>query len=208
MPSGGVVAMYQSLGSPMAAPSIITGQLISPASNPWGAPNSDGVYTITSASTVTIRNCRILGTLVINAPAVLIDQPVLMQPHRADYPALIVTGDLTLAMDSAALLSEATAGVNFNPPGAPFGGASNATTTDSYPAELHGLVHAQGWLEFTHNTRIRGCVIAESSVSGVRVRAKPEVVYDPAMQTAPPMGYMKSVTMSVVPGTWTQVVVP
>lgn len=211
MPDPGLVALYANLGTAMNPPGIITNALISPESNPWGATNAEGVYVITSSSDITIRNIRLYGTLVIIAPGkkVTIDSLINMQPVRKDYPVLIVDGNLTLSYNSALTMSEATIGVNLNPPRAPYNGADNQNTSDSFPVEICGLVHARGQVEIIAASRIRGGLIAEAiGSSAVRIGSNPEIIYDSQFRTSPIMGYMKSVTMRVVPGTWRQAVEP
>jgi cytoskeletal protein CcmA (bactofilin family) len=211
MPDAGVVSLYQNLGTTMNAPSTISKRLISPTSNPWGATNAEGVYVITTNSDLTIQDTRIYGTLVIlNAgKKVTIYDSVHIQPVRKDYPALIVTGDLVLDGNASVLLSEALVGANLNPPGSPFNGSENLNTTDSYPSEIVGLVHVKGWIDVKDRAKVTGCLIAESSNSdAIDIEEDFTVVYDPALQTTPIMGYMKSVTMTLVPGSYKQYVTP
>jgi hypothetical protein len=211
MPAASVITMYQNIATPMSAPSVLSGQLVSPASNPWGATNADGVYVITSASDITIRNCRIVGTLVVICPGkkVTIDGPVNIKPARRDYPALVVNGSIDFATDSSQLLYESVPGLNMNPTGVPYEGSTNGTTADSYPNEIAGLVHAKEQVDFRSSFRIRGALIAEASgTEAIDIDAAPEIVYDPTLQTTPIMGYMKSVTMTVVPTSWKQIVGP
>jgi hypothetical protein len=210
LPDPGIITIYRNLGAVISPPSIVQNALLSPASNPWGEPDPDGVYVIITSSDITLRNLRVVGTLVVvNGSKRVTVETVNMMPARADYPALLVQGDITLAFNGDGLLSEAIAGVNFNPPGSAFQGISNSNTSDSYPAEISGLVHALGNVHFTANSRIRGTVISESTGGdALHVEAAPEIVYDAGILTTPIMGYMKSVNMTVVPGSWRQVVLP
>src|SRR6266536_158156 len=125
----------------------------------YGAANPDGLYVINTSSDILIRNIRLNGTLVVNAPGrkVTIDQAVLMQPARADYPVLIINGNAVFQFNSAGSpLSESQLGVNFNPPAVPYNGSSNTTTTDLFPSEIQGLVHLIGTVTLTNPATIRG----------------------------------------------------
>lgn len=211
MPDSGVFAMYTALATTIAPGSMIDKQVLGPGVNPYGAANTDGVYYWnTGGSNVTLRRSRILGTLLIDCPGktVTIDKPVLLQPSRSDYPCLIVNGSLNISYDSSTQLDEGAFGTNFNPVGAPYSGVTDADQSDTYPSELQGLVHVRETLTFSGAVTIRGCVIVESSAgaNAVSVSASPSIIYTPSLYTSPPMGYMKSVTMSIVPGSWKQVV--
>lgn len=214
MPSSGVPAMYAGLGAAISVPgNTMDRAVLGPGVNPYGATNSDGLYILTTSQNVTIRNCRISGTLVVICPGktVTIDGPVLLSPSRSDYPALIVDGDLVLKFSASAGLSEPSLGVNFNPAGAPFSGASNATTTDVYPAEIRGLVHAKGTITMDGSPLVRGVVICEAApvlAPAVTLKGTPQVIYDPALYTTPPMGYTSSVQMRLESGSWAKVVNP
>jgi len=216
MPDPGVQAMYVGLGTSInSAGNTIDKVVLGPGVNPWGAANADGVYVLTINSNVTIRRCRISGTLVVVCPGytVTILDNVLIEPARSDYPALIVDGNVVLQYDSATNLSESSLGVNFNPAGAPYRGATNSNTTDSYPSEIGGLVHIKGTLQFaaTNTSTIRGSVIVESAAASNAVDAKgvsSTIIYDPILFKSPPMGYTKSRAMALRPGSWKQAVNP
>jgi hypothetical protein len=175
-----------------------------------GGANAEGIYVLNSSSDITISASRIHGTLVINAPGrtVTINGPVHISPARPDYPSLIVNARLVLQADKSLTLSEAAQAVNFNPEGMPYAGATNATTTDSYPTELRGLVHCRDEVTLQNNTLIRGCLITESTGSNALQASDAEVVYDASLLTTPPMGYITSELLKIKPGTWRQVVLP
>ena len=110
-----------------------------------------------------------------------------MQPYRADYPALIVDGDLRLRIDSDQTgLSEAAWGRNFNPPGADLAGETDLDMTDVLPNEIQGLVHVIGNVEITESSRVRGCMICEGDVVSSK---DPLFIHDPALYTNPPVAY-------------------
>jgi hypothetical protein len=214
MPASSVVALYTSLGTAIS-PSLntIDRVALTPGLNPFGGTtNADGVYVINAAGPVTIRRCRINGTLVIVCPGqtVTIRDNVLLQPARPDYPALIVDGNVALQYDSTSNLSESGLGTNFNPTGAPYLGVTDSDTSDTYPSEIQGLVHIRGTLATSTAATIRGAVICESSAatSALDIASSVQVVYDPSLYSSPPMGYTKSVTMALQPGSWRQIVNP
>ncbi|MFN0132188.1 MAG: hypothetical protein ACKVW3_06610 [Phycisphaerales bacterium] len=206
--------IYEGLGTVISPPSNrIENVVLGPGVNPYGAANADGLYVVRTNSDLTVRNCRIYGTLVVicgGGAVVHVADRVFMHPARADYPGLLVEGDLVLEYESAATnLSEATVGVNFNPAGAPYQGVSDADLTDTYPSEVRGLIHATGAIELTATATIRGVIL--SSLTGgtaVTVNGNCQLFHDATIAQNPPMGYTESVTMSVQGGTWARVVDP
>jgi Tfp pilus assembly protein PilX len=210
MPDSGIVALYSSLATAVPTSATMERFVLGPGYNPWGAASTDGVYLISSSSDFTIRNCRVNGTLVISCPGktVTIAANVLLQPARADFPALIVDGNLVLAFDSAGALAETSSNTNFNPAGAPYSGASDSDTSDSYPSEIQGLVHARGVVKLDQTSRVRGALISESTalLSAIDVSGTPQVIYDANLVKAPPMGYTTNAAMAVQAGSWKQVV--
>jgi hypothetical protein len=180
--------------------------------NPWGSPNADGVYVINLTSDLTIRRCRINGTLVINGSGrlVTIRDNVFIHPSRADYPTIITDADLLLDFVGTGNLSESTESTNFNPAGAPYQGVTDSDTSDVYPSEIQGLVHTRGRLTFQSTSLVRGVIIAESAAAtdAVLVNGTPQVIYTPSLLSSPPMGYTRNIAMTPVAGTWTQVVNP
>ncbi len=212
MPASGVEAMYVGLGTAINPGTTMDRVVLSPGVNPYGGTNTDGLYVITTSSDITIRRSRINGTLVIVCPGhtVTIKDNVFIQPARSDYPALIIDGNAKLQVVSTSQLSESTEGTNFNPAGAPYLGVTDSDQSDSYPSEIDGLVHVKGTLSLDQSTLVRGAVICESTTASkaVDVISNVSIIYDPTLYSSPPMGYTKSVTMSLKAGSWKQVVLP
>jgi len=206
-PDASVFAAYAALATPLATPSTMEKTVLSPACNPWGRPALEGVYFLNLTGNTTIRNMRIVGTLVVrsNGKNLVIDQNVLIEPARRDYPALIVDGNVDLNVDSAGTLSEAARAVNFNPPGTAWQGVADDDQTDTYPSEIRGLVHVRGTLKLRGTTLIRGAVICESSAS---VEGNTRIVTAPTLAEQPPKGYTTFGTPEIVPGTWQQTLPP
>jgi hypothetical protein len=193
-PDGSVITLYANRGTVINPGSSIDKRVLSPASNPWGVPNPDGVYVINTTADTTIQNSRIVGTLVINCPGkkVTIQNTVLMQAGRPDYPVLIVNGNAVFNYNSSGVfLSETSLATNFNPPGTPYLGADDSDQLDQYPSEIQGLVHVTGTLTCTNTPLVRGLVLVESSAStdAVDLSGTVEIVYDSKLYTDPPEGY-------------------
>jgi hypothetical protein len=193
-PDSSVITLYTDRGTIINPGTSIDKRLLSPASNPWGATDPNGVYVINSTADLTIQNSRIVGTLVINCPGkkVTIQNTVLMQAGRPDYPVLIVNGNAVFNYNSSgAFLSESSLATNFNPPGTPYLGAEDSDQLDQYPSEIQGLVHVTGTLICTSAPLVRGLVLVESAAStdAVDLSGAVEVVYDPNLYTNPPEGY-------------------
>jgi hypothetical protein len=206
-----VLELYALLGTEINPGNKIDKQILAPGYNPWGATNADGVYVIRPAGDFTLQNTRVNGTLVIVCPAgktVTIAGQVFLQPIRADYPALIVYGDVDFQNTSASLLSEASASTNFNPTGAPYQGITDFDKADSYPSEIQGLVHVYGTTTFNGPCTIRGLLLCESAAAAdaVACKDKPTIIYDSNLYTNPPQGYTSSVPMLVQQTSWLKVV--
>src|SRR5262249_45424615 len=134
---------------------------LSPANNPYGATNPNGIYVIDcGGNTINIRNCRIVGTLVLlNARSdSLVDNQVNFAPAVANFPTLMVQGSMTFQYDTTPV-SESSASRNFNPPSTPYNGVSNSTTSDTYPSILNGLVYISGNLSTKNSNALGGPVI-------------------------------------------------
>jgi len=207
-PDPNLAEMYAQRGTLISPGNTIDKQVLSPGVNPYGATNPDGVYVIRSASSdLTIQNTRINGTLVVICPGhkVTLVGQLLFEPYRADYPALIVKGDVVFQYTSPGTpLSEAGLATNFNPPGAPYQGVTNTTITDSYPSEIRGLVHVTGSVLFSQSSKVRGAILCESAApaDAVRCNTTAEIVYDPNLYANPPEGYTQAVNMVVQQGSW------
>ena len=203
MPDAGVLTRYISLATPITYAGDINKQVLGPGCNPWGATNPDGVYVIDTLNhDLRIQASRIYGTLIVLAGSkkVVVENESFLHSYRADYPVLIVSGDVELKLKSDSLvLDEATAGTNFNPTGAPYEGESDGDLGDVYPTEVQGLVHVTGNLNLFETTRVRGAVICELMAT---CEGQHEIVHDAGLLTNPPLGYASGCQMSVVAGSW------
>lgn len=186
----------------------INRRLLSPASNPFGATNREGIYVIDcQGQNVRIDESRIVGTLVLLNTGInsRITGVVNMAPAVANYPALLVEGDMELNTTSSLGLSEGTSLVNFNPPGTPYQDPSNfdGDTDDYYPSIINGLAYVSGRATVTGNTNLSGCLIADELLvnSGKQFTAD----YNNLHHSFPPPGFARGWQMRIVPGTWRRV---
>lgn len=184
--------------------------LISSTSNPYGTPNANGIYYIAMPGNknLNITNCRIAGTLLIYASQkdnISIQGPVEWEPASGGYPILIISGtgvQVTIA-GNPTWLSESAAGVNFDPPGTPYQGATDSDTADDYPPQYRGIVHIIGdsssLVQLNANSYFVGTVIATCPV---KTTAQCTLVQNPTIYANPPLGYATGNAIVQVPGTW------
>ena len=170
---------------------------------------------ISPAGDLTVKNLRLHGTLVVLLAAgksVILDNEMLMEPFRANYPVLIVSGDMQVKINATNPLSESALSLNFNPAGSPYQGAADADTTDVYPCLIKGLVHVTGAIAATSGSPlVNGVMISGSAAAtdAVDINASVvQIVYDPSIYASPPMGYTENNRMVVVPGSYKQVILP
>jgi len=183
---------------------MIQNCLLSPANNPFGPTDPNGIYIINLGSlggAITIQNCRIVGTLVIlNANGnSQIAGSVNWAPATVGYPCLLVqsTSGSAFALNySNAALVEAAVGVNLNPPSTPYNGVSNTTTTDAYPSQIAGLMYFSGNLTVSNYATVRGTVIANGSLTFASGTLS--ITYDPTYASLPPPGFYQTPCKMVV----------
>lgn len=215
LPQASAFDTYKAMATVIPFASIpggtITGRVISAASNPWGAANPAGVYyvRVPPTGTLTIRTSRIVGTLIVEMDSggrLITSQAFAWDPPRADYPSLVVkatTGSSVSLGGANTPLNEALLG-NFNPPGTPnASGVTDNDTSDSYPAEFHGLLHLVGTgypTTLTNHFNLKGSLIAEGTVTVNPVGVK--LALDPVLAANPPAGYTAATVLNVAPGTW------
>jgi hypothetical protein len=202
LPDAGVVDLYAAKATPIACGGTIEKCVLGPASNPWGIPNGDGVYVVdTGGSDLTVKLARIHGTLVVRTQGhrVKLDNTVLMHSYRADYPVLIVDGDVELKYSSVEKLSEQDNATNFNPAGSPYEGFWDDDQADEYPSEVRGLVHVLGDLKLSGSARVRGTIVCEGSAV---LDGYNHIAHDASIPVDPPEGYSTVEQMKVSPGSW------
>jgi hypothetical protein len=221
MPDSTVFNYYTSSGtaisiSSLGSPAILQNAVLSPASNPYGSQTDpQGIYVIDcQGQAITVSHCRIVGTLVLlNAGATSVVQGnVNFAPAVANYPCLLVQGSIAIQFDSTTTLQEnQSPATNFNPAGAsppatatgyPWGSSNyNATTGDSYPSIISGLVYVSGNLTTGNAPAINVLVVGET----LSTTGQLTLTYDPIYFNSPPPGFC-TIPMVVSPGSWQQVV--
>jgi hypothetical protein len=202
MPASTVFQRYKNLATPISSSDTMEKFVLTPTYNPFGQLNADGVYYIDAENKdLTLRSCRVYGTLVITAKKVTLSNAVLLQNARANYPALIVQGNVVFAQSDYSL-SESYLNTNFNPPGAEYQGGSDADKSDTYPNQVNGLTYLTGNLTFQNSPVIQGTIVVEGTTT---VSGNPTLTYDSNILTYPPTGFTQATTQVQALGeTWTQ----
>lgn len=207
MPSATVLEYYRSRATTLSAFSVgavMEWRLLSPASNPYGTANADGLYYIRPSGDLTIRNDRIVGTLVVelgSGHVLTLEQGLSWEPARSDYPTLIVVGNCQ--MWTATTLNESGI-INFNPSTTPFEGVYDEDRIDTYSSSIKGVIHVIGATSVTAiygSTHTVGAVIAEGSLNlynGAVLTA------DLNLMSSPPQKYRLN-WLVLDQGTWSRV---
>lgn len=185
----------------------ITQRLISPASNPFGPTNAQGIYIINcGGQSITFAQNRIVGTIVLLEPmggtSSYYQNQNLHVPAVENYPALLVRGDFSCRMNTS-LLTEGS-GLNFNPPGTPYpwpSGSTDSDTTDSYPNEIRGLIYVSGNFQ-TQTAATLGQVVVGGVIT--HMNGSYTLNYNPLYYSNPPPGF-SLIRMLPAPGSWRQV---
>jgi hypothetical protein len=210
-PSATALSYYTSHGTAIAFASLggsnaLQNLLLSPANNPYGQPDPQGIYVIDCANqAIHVKNMRLVGTLVLLnvASGSTVEQSINMAPAVANFPTLLVNGSIQFVQTNVPL-SESSLAVNFNPPGTPYSGVSNSTMTDTYPSQISGLTYVSGNLTCNGNPVLRGDLVVGGTLS---VQSTLSVTYDPTWYQKPPPGfYIQPPPMIVSPGTWAQAI--
>jgi len=179
-------------------------RLISPASNPFGETNPEGIYVIDcQGQDFSISLSRIVGTLVILNPGSnsKITGENTWDPAVANYPALLVDGHMEFDMQGLfnnSNLIESMLTPNYNPAHTPYQGVSNTTKTDSYPSEIRGLVYVAGIMHITDGSYFAGSVIC----GGLLLDDNATFNYSSTFLNFPPPGFGSGTTMDILPGSW------
>jgi hypothetical protein len=176
--------------------------VLSAGSNPYGAVNPHGIYIIDAeGQTLHIRDSRIVATLVVISPsaATHVESCINWAPPAANFPALLVQGDLTFAWSGGSPLVESTTGANFNPSGTPFEGSFDTDQIDIYPGIIKGFVYCSGNLSTTSTCVMQGSLVAGGSAT---FAGPLTIAYSGVPAAFPPPGFARGSVMRVVPRTW------
>jgi hypothetical protein len=188
----------------------ISNKVIAATSNPYGAANSLGIYTIDCKNQqLTITDCRLECTLVITgvnaALPVVITGNIHWDPPFRNFPSLLVQGNCTMSWKSDKQLDENAEATNYNPATAPYRGFSDNDQTDKYPGQIKGLAYVSGNLTTTKETSFDGIVIVGGASTSTD---KVTVSYNTTSRDYPPPGFSEGATMRILPGTWKRTSAP
>jgi len=207
MPAASVITTYESKATTIPYVGTIEQIVLTPTYNPWGLADPNGLYFLnTGGNDLLLRNARIHGTLIIRAigRTVTLDDAVFLQNYRSDLPTLLVEGNLHVITHSVEeSLSESVNRTNYNPAGAPYEGVYDSDTVDTYPNEIHGLIHLVGDLTLGQTARVVGTILCNGTITCAGTNT---IVHDPTFYASPPEGYTSVEGMRVAPGSWRQVV--
>jgi hypothetical protein len=210
--------MHRAVLSPQSNPyKAIAGPAPWYGQSPSNPLNAQGIYVVdvsTVGGKLSLDRMRIVGTLVVLNGDVVVWGPVNWAPAVSNYPALLSKGNINLWMGtptaSFETLSEATANVNFNPVGTPYGGATNTTKSDTYPVTLGGIVYATGNINLQHHAVVQGVLVAGGTVTsqastadglgGAAGRSYVDLTYSNIFYKSAPPGFQATPVFKVVPG--------
>ena len=213
LPDPALIDLYIAKATQLPFSGNIQNDVLAPGANTYGGGlNAEGLYYIdTGGSDIAILHTRIYGTLVVDAPSktVSLKSAVLFQTFRADYPVLIVRGNVVLDFTASANgLSETGRVTNFNPAGAPYLGNTDLTMTNTFPSQIDGLVYCTGNLtDQNSSSGVNGAVICGGSAT---FESDFFIIHDDDLLINPPEGFTQNpaglLTMKIIRGSWRQVV--
>jgi hypothetical protein len=198
-----IIAAFRNRGASevtLSANLTLDKELISPNRFTPGSTNPQGLYIINAnGHRVVIRDSRIDASLVIynaaKSQGIKLEGAIAMEPAFAGLPSLVVGGDVEMEQTSADLL-ESSAARNLNPSGAPYLGATDADTLDSYPSLINGLVYVDGSLNVSGSVTILGQLF----VSGeLKVNEQLIIRPDPIETANAVPGFSMPTAMRLVP---------
>jgi hypothetical protein len=181
----------------------MSGVLLSPAANPYGAGNTRGIYVIDcGGAAIRVQDCRVVGTLVLlnTGAGSSVQGAMHFAAVETNYPVLLVKGPVSLGFSNS--LNESSS-VNYNPAGTPYpypGGVTNATGSDTYPA-TSALMYVSGNATISNNNvllknLIVGGTFSAGNFNGVTFS------YTSEYFTNPPPGFF---SCPMTAGVWRQV---
>lgn len=207
--ANGTFINYSSLPAPSGSAEIVD-VVISPNNNPYDPPstNLQGIYVIDCmGGNIGIQRSRIVGTLVllnVGASSAILGE-VNWEAAVANYPCLLVSGNMGVQMNGGGTLDEALLGVNFNPVGTPYQGVEDGDMLDSYPSVIKGLVYISGDSLMQSSPVFEGVVVVGNTLS-TSTGLNLGLTYNGLFLNDAPPGFGNQGTMVVSPGTWKQTV--
>ena len=217
MPNSSVFDLYKARATTIDYWAIeatrFDGKILTATSNPWGAPNPEGIYYVKIPwrnNTLEISNCRIKATLLVEIEEkdnLNIHQSVIWEPPAPNLPSLIAKGlstiNVDVTIDGDGTLSEAAWGVNFNPPGLAYRGNENSNATDTHQPLLRGLFHVIRLPGDPEDTILKGGMQRKGCflLDGAATIQGSSFMNDTALYADAPQGYIAVPQMRPVAGT-------
>ncbi|MEM7477701.1 MAG: hypothetical protein AAF483_22155 [Planctomycetota bacterium] len=197
---------------------LIQDQHLSDSSNGLnGSLNSEGVYYINcNYNLLRITNSRLQCTLVIDNPGngSIIDGSMHWEAAVANYPILLVDGDMDFALSRSPLVESSTSASTNSSLSADYytanpssnTGATPTTSSIAYPSQLRGLVHVSGNARMNGgDNEFMGCILSGNKLEvGGTMIMHHRAIYS----ENPPPGFRASQQMRVVPGTLRRINTP
>ncbi|MEN1681097.1 MAG: hypothetical protein AAGJ46_16035 [Planctomycetota bacterium] len=213
MPGANVFDYYIANGTPIEITAIpessgkrrIIRRLISPAANPYGPANPNGIYVIDcQGEDLVIHIARIVGTIVLlnNGDGSEISNAMCWEPAEAGMPALLVENNIKLNIAANGLI-ESVDNVNYNPPGTPYEGETDNDESDLYSPRMWGIIYCGGRLTVDQYFGFvtKGAVVCEEYELDSIVTHN----YDAVHLNNPPPGFRNDGELRIVPGSWRSV---
>ena len=215
MPDSTVFDYYVATGTPVDYNDLpvagIIDVVISPNSNPYGTheTNLQGIYVINcGGKNIAIQRTRIVGTLVllnVGTSSAIMGE-VNFEPAVANYPVLLVSGNMRFQIYGSNMLDETLLGINYNPFGTPYQGDEDDDTLDTYPCVIKGLVYISGNTLMQANPIFEGVVVLGGTLT-TQTTPVIQLTYQSTFLNNPPPGFTGAGTaMKISPQSWKQVV--
>ena len=122
------------------------------------------------------------------------------EPAIANYPSLLVRGNVQLAISNSDL-SETSSNVNYNPAGTPYASGYDNDTFDTYPSVIKGLLYASGTVTTKNYVTIDGVLVIGTTLTA---QNNLSLTYRSTFYDNPPPGFGSAPEMVISPGTWKQ----
>lgn len=205
-----IAKYYVGIGTSISYSSLSGGAVrdcvLSAAKNPYGATNAKGVYVIDcGGSDLTVRNCRISGTLVVlNAGAGSLIRDGINLEAPSGQPALVVVGSMTFSFP-ASDIKESEADINLNPSGSPYDGSADSDKSDQYASWIKGPVFISGDLSIatSGHATVYGSVVVGGNLS-IQSSGELRVLYHKPLENIP--GFCRVTGMALQAGSLKRVV--
>lgn len=171
--------------------------VLSPATNPYTSEtNPQGIYVIDCQNmNITLRECRILGTLVLlNAgTGTIIENKISMEAAISNFPVLMVQGSLAMNWNGSTPVYRSSL-VN---------GSADGEVTPSWPGGIRGLVYMTDALGVQHQAaKVEGVVVTGGMAN---INYYMVLEFDTTFFNNPPPGFASGNNMKIVPGSWKRV---